>query len=160
MTVESPEAVARILYQAYETREFEKAAELAPQPPAQWIRQDGDVDAALAAAPAKAEGAYSYPFISHAQLEPEVCTAKFENGKLEVWAPSQTPGAALNALIVLAQRALAEARLEANKAEAEAWKAAAELSGMLLEEAWPPRPAPPPAPAAPPAGLTGPPVAR
>jgi isoquinoline 1-oxidoreductase beta subunit len=76
-----------------------KAAELAPQPPAQWIRQDGDVDAALAAAPAKAEGAYSYPFISHAQLEPEVCTAKFENGKLEVWAPSQTPGAALNALI-------------------------------------------------------------
>lgn len=75
-----------------------KAKELAPQPPAQWIRQDGDVDAALASAAAKAEGAYSYPFVSHAQLEPEVCTAKFDNGKLEIWAPSQTPGAALNAL--------------------------------------------------------------
>jgi isoquinoline 1-oxidoreductase beta subunit len=75
-----------------------KAKELSTQAPAQWIRQDGDVDAALASAAARAEGAYSYPFVSHAQLEPEVCTAKFDNGKLEIWAPSQTPGAALNAL--------------------------------------------------------------
>ena len=36
--------------------------------------------------------------MSHAQLEPEVCTAKFDNGKLEVWAPSQTPGSALRDL--------------------------------------------------------------
>jgi isoquinoline 1-oxidoreductase beta subunit len=75
-----------------------EAVQLSTQTPAQWIRQDGDVDAALASAAAKAEGAYSYPFVSHAQLEPEVCTAKFENGKLEVWAPSQTPGAALRDL--------------------------------------------------------------
>jgi isoquinoline 1-oxidoreductase beta subunit len=75
-----------------------RAKELAPQAPAQWIRKDGDADAAIASAPFKAEGAYSYPFVSHAQLEPEVCTAKFDNGKLEVWAPSQTPGAALGAL--------------------------------------------------------------
>ena len=75
-----------------------EAAQLSTQPPAQWIRQDGDVDAALASAAKTAEGAYSYPFVSHAQLEPEVCTAKFENGKLEIWAPSQTPGAALRDL--------------------------------------------------------------
>ena len=36
--------------------------------------------------------------MSHAQLEPEVCTAKFDNGKLEIWAPSQTPGSALRDL--------------------------------------------------------------
>ena len=36
--------------------------------------------------------------MSHAQLEPEVCTARFENGKLELWAPSQTPGSALQSL--------------------------------------------------------------
>ena len=75
-----------------------QATQLSTQTPAQWIRQDGDADAAIAAAAYKAEGAYSYPFVSHAQLEPEVCTAKFDNGKLEVWAPSQTPGAALRDL--------------------------------------------------------------
>ena len=75
-----------------------QAAQLSTQAPAQWIRQDGDVDAALTAAAAKVEAAYSYPFVSHAQLEPEVCTARFENGKLEVWAPSQTPGSALQGL--------------------------------------------------------------
>jgi isoquinoline 1-oxidoreductase beta subunit len=76
-----------------------QAAQLSTQTPAQWIRQDGDVDAALGAAAAKVEAAYSYPFVSHAQLEPEVCTARFENGKLELWAPSQTPGSALQSLV-------------------------------------------------------------
>lgn len=46
-----------------------------------------------------------------------------------------------NALQVLqAQKAVAEARLETNKSLGEAWKAAGELSGMLLEEQWPPTP--------------------
>ncbi|MCE9566948.1 MAG: TolC family protein [Planctomycetes bacterium] len=39
--------------------------------------------------------------------------------------------------VIAAQRAIAEARLELNKSLSEAWKSAAELSGMLLEEAWP-----------------------
>jgi cobalt-zinc-cadmium efflux system outer membrane protein len=39
--------------------------------------------------------------------------------------------------VIQAQRAIAEARLEFNKSIGEAWKAAAELSGLLLEEAWP-----------------------
>ncbi|MEO8483729.1 MAG: molybdopterin cofactor-binding domain-containing protein [Acidobacteriota bacterium] len=76
-----------------------QAAQLAPQTPAQWVRQDGDVDAALKGAAKVVEGAYSYPFVSHAQLEPENCVAKFENGKLEIWAPSQTPGNALQGLM-------------------------------------------------------------
>jgi len=76
-----------------------QAAQLAPQAPAQWIRQDGDVDAALKGAAKVVEAAYSYPFVSHAQLEPENCVAKFENGKLEIWAPSQTPGNALQGLM-------------------------------------------------------------
>jgi cobalt-zinc-cadmium efflux system outer membrane protein len=39
--------------------------------------------------------------------------------------------------VIQAQRAVAEARLEYNKSLGEAWKAAAELSGLLLEESWP-----------------------
>ncbi len=34
-----------------------------------------------------------YPFISHAPLEPQNCTAKFQDGKLEIWTNSQQPGA-------------------------------------------------------------------
>ena len=37
------------------------------------------------------EGAYFYPFISHANLEPQNCTASFKDGKLEIWAPTQNP---------------------------------------------------------------------
>ena len=39
--------------------------------------------------------------------------------------------------VVQSQRAVAEARLERNKSLGDAWKAAGELSGLLLEEAWP-----------------------
>lgn len=39
--------------------------------------------------------------------------------------------------VIQAQRAVAEAGLEYNKSLGEAWKGAAQLSGLLLEEAWP-----------------------
>lgn len=45
--------------------------------------------------------------------------------------------------VLAAQRAVAEARLELNKSLGEAWRAGAELSGLLLEEVWP-GPIPPP----------------
>jgi isoquinoline 1-oxidoreductase beta subunit len=72
-----------------------KAAELFTQKPAFSIRKDGDPEAALASAAKTVDAKYTFPFISHAQLEPGNCTAKFENGKLELWAPSQTPGRGL-----------------------------------------------------------------
>jgi len=69
-----------------------KAQELYGQKPAFNIRKDGDFDKAFEAAAKKVDAKYAYPFISHAQMEPGNCSCKFENGKLEVWAPSQTPG--------------------------------------------------------------------
>ncbi|HEY7789070.1 MAG TPA: molybdopterin cofactor-binding domain-containing protein [Vicinamibacterales bacterium] len=69
-----------------------KADELSKQAPANMLRHDGDVDAAFKTAAATAEGAYSYPFIAHAPLEPQNCTAHYENGHLEIWTNSQMPG--------------------------------------------------------------------
>ena len=69
----------------------QQADALSKQPPQRSIRSDGDATAALGRAAKTVEGAYFYPFISHSPLEPQNCTAQFQNGKLEIWAPTQTP---------------------------------------------------------------------
>lgn len=68
-----------------------KAAELSILPPQRNLRKDGDVDAALASAAKTITAEYVYPFISHAPLEPQNCTAHFKDGKCEMWSPSQLP---------------------------------------------------------------------
>ena len=74
------------------TQEFaERATQLSQQQPQRTLKNDGDVDKALSSATKTLEAAYSYPFISHAALEPRSCTARYENGKLEVWSNTQQP---------------------------------------------------------------------
>ena len=68
-----------------------KAAELAKAPPHRTLRADGDVDGALKGAAKVVSAAYAYPFIAHANLEPQNCTASFKDGKVEIWAPTQNP---------------------------------------------------------------------
>ncbi len=41
------------------------------------------------------ERCYSLPFQAHAPLEPMNCTASMENGRLRIWAPTQSPSRAL-----------------------------------------------------------------
>ena len=37
------------------------------------------------------EAVYHYPFLAHATLEPQNCTALFKNGVMEMWCPTQVP---------------------------------------------------------------------
>ena len=62
------------------------------------VADEGDVDAAFAAADKRVQGFYTYHFVSHAQLEPQNCTAAFADGAIEMWAPTQTPGSGIEAV--------------------------------------------------------------
>jgi len=70
-----------------------KADELGKGAYSNKLRTDGDVEKGFAGSAKVVEAAYFYPFIPHSPLEPENCLAQFKDGKLEVWAPSQTPQA-------------------------------------------------------------------
>jgi len=62
------------------------------------LRLDGDPAAQLATAAKRISARYDYPFIAHAPMEPQNCTARFADGRLEIWAPSQTPQRGLDQL--------------------------------------------------------------
>ena len=68
-----------------------KANEIAGRNGDQEVFKGGDFDAAYKGAVKKVEAFYSYPFIAHATLEPQNCTAHYKGDSVEVWAGTQTP---------------------------------------------------------------------
>src|SRR5215472_3568256 len=66
--------------------------------PAAVIRNDGDFDKAHAAASKQIEAIYEVPFLAHAPMEPVNCTAYVSGDSCELWAPTQIPGAAADAV--------------------------------------------------------------
>ena len=68
---------------------------LAADEPAQIGRDDGDAIGALARATKRIEADYEVPFLAHATMEPQTCTAHVRPDGVEVWAPSQDPATAL-----------------------------------------------------------------
>jgi isoquinoline 1-oxidoreductase beta subunit len=60
-------------------------------------QRHGDIDAALAGAATKVEAVYGTQYQAHATMEPMNCTAKWDNGKIEIWVASQNGDASLAA---------------------------------------------------------------
>jgi len=55
------------------------------------LRNDGDVNAVLAASKKKIEVAYEFPFAAHACMEPMNCTVQIRPDGAEAWVPTQAP---------------------------------------------------------------------
>ncbi len=55
----------------------------------------GDALKVIASAPKKVEAVYSTPFLAHATMEPNNCTARVTAASAEVWVPTQSAEAAL-----------------------------------------------------------------
>ncbi len=73
-----------------------RAGELSKQPTGEKVLASvGSVDEALKSAAKTVSGFYTYPFVSHAPLEPQNCTAWNHDGILEFWSPTQTADRAL-----------------------------------------------------------------
>lgn len=66
-------------------------------------RNDGDAEAALAAAGDRAITAeYAVPYLAHAPMEPMNCTAHVTADRAEIWAPTQTPGRGIDEIAAAA----------------------------------------------------------
>jgi len=58
-------------------------------------RADGDAAAALSRAARRIEADYTVPFLAHATMEPQTCTAHVRADGVEIWVPTQNPATAL-----------------------------------------------------------------
>jgi isoquinoline 1-oxidoreductase beta subunit len=77
-----------------------EAKKLAAQPAAQTLGEAGDVATAFKSGKT-VEAMYTVHYVSHADLEPQNCTAWFKGDSIEIWAPTQTPQAAVDAVAAL-----------------------------------------------------------
>jgi isoquinoline 1-oxidoreductase beta subunit len=68
-----------------------RARELANQSGSEILGETGDTAKAFSSAAKTVEAFYTYPFVSHAPLEPQNCTAWYRDGAMDIWAPTQTP---------------------------------------------------------------------
>jgi isoquinoline 1-oxidoreductase beta subunit len=64
-------------------------------PDARVAQSTGDVAAAFAGAAHRIEAEYGVPFLAHATMEPQTCTAHVTPDQVEVWAPTQDAETAL-----------------------------------------------------------------
>ena len=80
----------------------EEARRLAAGRPQQVLTEKGDVEGAFARAERTVDAFYTYPFVAHADLEPQNCTAWCkDDGSVEIWAPTQTPQSAIEGTAAL-----------------------------------------------------------
>jgi isoquinoline 1-oxidoreductase beta subunit len=82
------------------TSAMAEAKKVAAGAAGQTLGEGGDVEAAFKEGKI-IEAMYTYHYVSHADLEPQNCTAWFKGDSIEIWAPTQTPQAAVDGVAAL-----------------------------------------------------------
>jgi isoquinoline 1-oxidoreductase subunit beta len=77
---------------------FRKDLETTARKPCKVVRENGNVDAAFAKGGKVVEAEYYAPMLAHAAMEPPAALASYRDGKVEVWAPTQNPQGAQEAI--------------------------------------------------------------
>lgn len=78
----------------YDSTVFRGELERSVRRPGKVVRNQGDAARALGSASKRVQADYYIPHLGHAQMEPVAALATFENGKCDIWAPTQHPQAA------------------------------------------------------------------
>jgi isoquinoline 1-oxidoreductase subunit beta len=77
---------------------YRKELEATARTPGKVVRELGNVDAEFAKGGKIVEAEYYAPLLAHASMEPPAALAVYRDGKVEVWAPTQGPVGARDAI--------------------------------------------------------------
>jgi len=77
---------------------YKKELQETARKPGKVVRELGDVDGVFAKGGKIVEAEYYAPLLAHASMEPPAALAVYKEGKVEVWAPSQNPVGARDAI--------------------------------------------------------------
>ncbi|HZB93089.1 MAG TPA: molybdopterin cofactor-binding domain-containing protein [Stellaceae bacterium] len=76
---------------SYDSDAYRAQLEQTAKQPGHVVRQKGDVDGALAAAPRRIAADYFVPYYAHSPMEVPVAVARVVGDRCECWAPTQNP---------------------------------------------------------------------
>lgn len=79
---------------SYSSDTYRAKLEAAARQPGKVVRNDGDVDGAMAKAQRRIEAEYYIPHLAQAPMEPPAATVRVADGRCEAWACTQAPQAA------------------------------------------------------------------
>lgn len=78
---------------SYDSAAYRQSLEETARSPGRVIRDQGDIEAALADAATRVEATYYMPHLAHATMEPAAALAHLVDGRMDIWAPVQNPQA-------------------------------------------------------------------
>jgi isoquinoline 1-oxidoreductase beta subunit len=85
-------------HRAFNSGAYRKELEETARKPGKVIREVGNVDATFAQGGKIVEAEYYAPLLAHAPMEPPAALAIYRDGKVEAWAPTQSPVGARDAI--------------------------------------------------------------
>src|SRR5271168_3646419 len=77
--------------ETYNSDEYKNELRATSHNPCKVVRNVGDADAVFAKGGKVHEADYYVPLLAHASMEPMVALAEFKEGKVTLWAPTQSP---------------------------------------------------------------------